>query len=102
MHEVVNDAVGVDGRAVVRQLGSPLGQPTVSLGLNLPCRCVVIGAAFTHYLPAGFYHLTEHQLGVAHDGVVDIVILVNVLGVVGGPMTRPSPVPSPWDFPQPR
>ncbi len=82
LHEVPNDPVGVYRHARVGQLGPPFSQPGVPVCLNFPGRRLALLAGLADDVPAGVDHLPEHQLGVADYRVVDVVVLIDIAGVV--------------------
>ena len=84
VHEVPDYPVGCHGDLRGREFGPPLAEPAFPLGLHLFGGRLVVLAAVAYDLLAGFDHLAQDQLGVAHDGKVDVVVLVDVGGVVGG------------------
>ena len=84
VHEVPYYAVGTDRPRAVGQLVGPHIDEGVAFLSHLPDSGVVALAAVSHDFPASLYHLAQHQLGVANYGVVNVVVLVDVGGVVGG------------------
>ena len=83
VHEVPNDAVGAYRTRTVGELVLPFLNEGVSFPGHLGGRVAVL-TAVADDVAAGVYHLAQHQLGVADDGVVDVVVLVDVGGIVGG------------------